>query len=229
MQVVTLAKDCGIKSELQANPSLALGSSEVNLLELTNAYATFADGGKRLDPIFIKQIGAEIESDSAPSDALRPELAYVMTSMMTSVIEEGTAASARGKLGRPAAGKTGTVVGPKGAHTDAWFVGYTPDLAVGVWVGFDDRHELGRGEQGAHASLPIWVDIVKQALAGKPARPFEQPPGVTVAKIDPATGLLAAPGATSSLDEVFLDGTEPKQVAPTAGEANPDTFAVDQQ
>ncbi len=227
-EVVQLAHELGIESELQPNPSLALGASEVTPLELTNAYATFAAGGKRMEPQLIKKIGNEDEMEHTVNQAIKPELAYLITSMLTSVIEEGTAASIRGKLKRPAAGKTGTVVDAHGKHIDAWFVGYTPDLVVGVWVGYDDRRELGRGEQGARASLPIWSEIMMGALKNTPPKPFTQPPGVVVQRIDPKTGLLAPPGATGALEEVFLEGTAPTEVAPTVGEANPDTYIIDQ-
>jgi penicillin-binding protein 1A len=225
-QVVTFAHDAGIESTLEANPSLALGTSVVSPLELTNAYATFASGGRRMAPQLIKKVGndAEPEAAKAAIQAMKPELAYLVTSMMTSVIEEGTAISAKGKLKRPAAGKTGTT----NSHRDAWFVGFTPDLVTGVWVGFDDMRELGRGEQGARAALPMWVDIMGTALKAVPPAPFTQPPGVVVQKIDPVTGLLAPPGAANGLDEVFLEGTAPTQVAPTQGEANPDTYIIDQ-
>jgi penicillin-binding protein 1A len=223
--VVELAHQAGIESELQPNPSLALGTSEVTPLELTNAYATFASGGKRMFPQLIKAVGTDQETPATSNmaQAMKPELAYVITSMLTSVIEEGTAASARGKLKRPAAGKTGTT----NSHRDAWFVGFTPDLVTGVWTGFDDMRELGRGEQGARAALPIWVDIMSGALKSVPPKPFAQPPGVVVQKIDAKTGLLAPPGAPG-LDEVFLDGTAPTQVAPAAGEADPNTYIQDQ-
>jgi penicillin-binding protein 1A len=227
-EVVQFAHEIGVDSELQPNPSLALGASEVTVLELANAYATFAAGGKRMQPQLIKKVGAEDQLESSSNPAMKPEVAYLITSMLTSVIEEGTGASARGKLKRPAAGKTGTVVDGKGKHTDAWFVGYTPDLTVAVWVGYDDRRELGRGEQGARASLPIWTEIMIGALKGVPPKPFPQPPGIVVQKIDPKTGLLVAPGGTG-LEEVFLEGTAPTEVAPTAGEANPDTYIIDQQ
>lgn len=224
--VVQLARAAGIESELQANPSLALGTSEVTPMELTNAYATFAAGGRRMSPQLIRKIGATPESDASTAaiEAMRPELAYLVTSMLTSVVEEGTAASAKAKLKRPAAGKTGTT----NSHRDAWFVGFTPDLVVGVWVGFDDMRELGRGEQGARTALPIWTEVMTGALKAAPPRPFSQPPGVIVQRIDPATGLLAPPGAPGGLDEVFLVGTAPTQVAPTQGEANPDTYIIDQ-
>jgi penicillin-binding protein 1A len=224
--VVAMAKEAGIESELAPNPSLALGTSEVTPIELTNAYATIAAGGKRMAPQLIVKIGDQAEDDPAKTavQAMKPELAYVITSMMTSVIEEGTAASARGKLKRPAAGKTGTT----NSRKDAWFVGFTPDLVCGVWTGYDDMRELGRGEQGARAALPIWVDVMIAAHKGLPPKPFAQPPGVVVQKIDPKTGLLAAPGAAGAIDEVFLEGTAPTQVAPAAGEANPDTYMTEQ-
>lgn len=226
--VASLAHDLGIESNLEANPSLALGTSVVSPFEMTNAYATFAAGGKRMAPQLIKKIGAEElpPATAQAAQALKPELAYLITAVMQSVIEEGTAASARGKLGRPAAGKTGTTNLDK-KRPDAWFIGFTPNLVTGVWVGFDDMHDLGRGEQGARAALPMWVEIMQGALKGVPPQPFAQPPGVVVQKIDPKTGLLAPPGG-QAMDEVFLEGTAPTQVAPAAGEANPDTFITDQ-
>jgi penicillin-binding protein 1A len=227
--VVTLAHQVGIESELQANPSLALGTSAVGVLEMTNAYATFAARGKKMPVQWIKRIGDQDEPAAAAStvQAIKPELAYLITQVMTSVIEEGTAASVRGRLKRPAAGKTGTTNLDR-KRPDAWFVGYTPDLVTGVWVGFDDMRDLGHGEQGARAALPIWADIMQGALKNVPPTPFTQPPGVIVQKIDPKTGLLAPPGAPNAIDEVFLEGSAPTQVAPAAGEANPDTFITDQ-
>jgi len=226
-EVVKLAHDMGLESQLEPNPSLALGTSVVSPLEMVNAYATFAAGGKRGQPLLLRKIGDQPEPEAARAtvQALPPPLAYLVTSMLTSVIDEGTAASAKGKLMRPAAGKTGTT----NSHKDAWFVGYTPDLVTGVWVGFDDMRELGRGEQGARAALPMWIDVMTGALKGIPPKPFSQPPGLVVQKIDPVSGLLAAPGAPNALDEVFLEGTAPTQVARTQGEANPDTYIIDQQ
>jgi penicillin-binding protein 1A len=98
----------------------------------------------------------------------------------------------------------------------------------GVWVGFDDMRELGHGEQGARTALPIWIDIMSGALKSAPPRPFTQPPGVVVERIDPKTGLLAPPGSTVVIEEVFLQGTAPTQVARAPDEANPDTFITDQ-
>jgi penicillin-binding protein 1A len=225
-QVAQLARDAGIESTLEPNPSLALGTSVVSPFELTNAYATLAAGGVRMPAQLVSSINGTPEPETAKmkTEAMKPELAFVITSMLTSVIDQGTAAAAKGKVKRPAAGKTGTT----NSRKDAWFVGYTPDLVVGVWVGFDDMREIGRGEQGARAALPMWIDILNGALKSVPPRPFAQPPGVVVQKIDPATGLLAQPGAANALDEVFLEGTAPTQVAPATGEANPDTYLMDQ-
>jgi penicillin-binding protein 1A len=134
---------------------------------------------------------------------------------MRSVIDEGTARAASGKLRRPAAGKTGTSNGQR----DAWFVGFTPDLLCGVWVGFDDMKKLGRGEAGAKTALPIWLDFMTKAVVGRPTKDFVQPPGVVVQRIDKTTGLLAPAGQdTNTLDEVFLNGTAPSELAPPAGE-----------
>ncbi len=146
-----------------------------------------------------------------------------MVSLLRGVIDSGTARSAASKLQRPAAGKTGTT----DDNRDAWFVGFTPTLLAGVWVGFDERRVLGHGEEGAHAALPIWLDFMTKALAGKPVTDFAQPPGVVVARIDPATGLLPAPGG-DSIEEVFLEGTEPTETAaPPGEEATPDQMLLE--
>jgi penicillin-binding protein 1A len=147
----------------------------------------------------------------------------VMVSLMRSVIDEGTAHPAAARIHRPVAGKTGTTSDLK----DGWFVGFTPDLLAAVWVGFDDARKLGKGEAGARTALPIWTEFMAKALATRPARDFVQPPGVVVIQIDPATGLRAAPGA-EGIPEVFLDGTAPREVAPTAGEeTSPDKILLE--
>src|SRR5262249_48226404 len=119
--------------------------------------------------------------------------------------------------------------GTSNSGKDAWFVGYTPDLVAGVWVGFDDVRVIGKGETGAKAALPIWTDFMKVALRGRAPKAFVQPSGVVVARIDKHTGLLAAPGEAEGdvMNEAFLEGTAPTQTAPAPGEADPSTFAVD--
>jgi penicillin-binding protein 1A len=151
-----------------------------------------------------------------------PELSFLVSHVLTSVVEEGTAVSIKGKLKRPVAGKTGTT----NSNKDAWFVGYTPDVCAGVWVGFDDSRPLGEREQGARTALPIWLDTLQAALRDRPAQPFVQPAGIVVERIDPATGKRAAAGAPA-LDEVFLTGTEPQEQALAPGERDPNTFNMD--
>jgi penicillin-binding protein 1A len=223
--VVALAHAMGITDELPEELSLALGSGEVTPLEHINALADFPAGGVYAPPVFITQIGDQSIAPPPTSQALKPETAYVVASMMQSVVEEGTAVAAK-KLKRKLAGKTGTSNGGR----DTWFVGFTPDLIAGVWVGFDDMRAVGRGETGAKAALPIWIELMKTALKGRGSKTFKQPPGVVVARIDKKTGKLAAAGEGDSetLEEVFVQGTQPTEVAPAAGEANPDTFVLDQ-
>jgi penicillin-binding protein 1A len=220
-QARAVATRVGITSPIAPDVglSLALGSLAVSPLELANVYATFADGGltAKIDKSsLVRAVGAEKEPAPQLTPGLPPEVAYVMVSLMRSVIDEGTARGAiAGKLHRPVAGKTGTSNGQR----DAWFVGFTPDLLAAVWVGFDDMKKLGRGEAGGKTAAPIWADFMVKATAGKPTKDFAQPRGVVVQRIDKATGLLAAPGQeTGTLDEVFLDGTAPTQQATASGQ-----------
>jgi penicillin-binding protein 1A len=199
-------------SPLQRNLSLALGSAEVTPLELVRAYGVFATLGKRFDPIFITSV---TDSDGNPLEfghtrprferVMSPATAYVVTSMMETVVQHGTGRKAA-ELGRPVAGKTGTT---NDTH-DAWFIGFTPDLLAGVWVGFDAERSLGSTETGGHAAAPIWTAFMKKACEGRPVVDFPVPDGVTFAQIDPATGLRAVAGGESRL-EVFVRGSEPAE------------------
>lgn len=220
--VIRMAHALGIESPLENHISLALGVSEVTLLELTNAYATLAARGRRGEPLWLLQVGEEQPQKSDLVEAVSSDLAFVMSSVLQSVIDEGTGASAKGKLKRPAAGKTGT----SNDNKDAWFIGYTPNLSAGVWVGFDEPRTLGRREQGALSALPIWVEAMQAGLRDRKVELFVQPAGVVVQRIDPQTGKLAAPGG-AALDEVFLLGTEPKEQALAPGEADPDKAIQD--
>jgi penicillin-binding protein 1A len=219
----------GITTKISADAglALALGTESVKPIDMANAYATFASGGLEGPPVYLKKIGDEVVPAAPLQQVLKPEVAYVLTSMLRSVVEEGTARAAAGRLRRPAAGKTGTtnrkvvVAGrpPVSETIDAWFVGYTPDLLAAVWVGFDEPRGLGRGATGATAALPIWIDFMTKALAGRPTKDFTPPPGVVIQRIDKATGLLARPGIEAgTMDEVFVQGTAPTEVAPAAGE-----------
>jgi penicillin-binding protein 1A len=209
--VTTYARRMGIKSRLNPDLSLALGTSEVNLLELTSSYGVFANQGVRVPPVYILKIedknGKVLEeSRTAGEEVLSPETALTMTSMMESVIENGTAASARA-LGftAPAAGKTGTT----DDYSDAWFVGYVPGVVTGVWVGFDRKQKIGPGMTGAAAALPIWVDVMLAGTKNRPPQDFPVPSGVVSRLICTETGLLANPACPSTELELFREGSEP--------------------
>ena len=209
--VVKLAKSLGIRSELQPNLTLALGSSDVSPLEMVNAFATFPAGGTYDDAQLIEKVvsaaGTVLHRRVPdPRPALSPEEAAMIVSLMRSVVEEGTGRRARA-LGRPLAGKTGTT----NDHRDAWFVGYAPQLACGVWVGYDDHRMLGRGETGARAALPAWVSFMKAALDKRPVLPFPVAPDLVYLWIDPETGLRVEGDDPRARREVFLPGTEPAE------------------
>lgn len=215
------AKRMGINTDLPDDLSAALGSGSVTPLELANAYTTFVNGGQRGEPRLLVAVGDEPQPPTPAQPAVRPETAYILVSLMRSVVDEGTAHSAAARIRRPIAGKTGTSNDPRPGFPgtrDAWFVGFTPDLLAAVWVGFDEGgRSLGKGEAGSKTALPIWTEFMAKALATRPARDFVQPPGVVVTAIDPATGLRAPQGA-EGIPEVFIGGTEPKDVAPAQGE-----------
>jgi len=217
--VVEFARTVGIASPLNQDLSLALGSSSLSLLELVSAYGVFANQGMRIEPYAVAAVqdaaGSLLEHNLfEPRQVISKETAYMITNMLEDVIQQGTGIQAR-VIERPVAGKTGTT----NDFTDAWFIGYTPNLVAGVWVGFDDLRTLGETESGAHAALPIWIDFMQQALQSLPVEPFEIPEGVTYVKVDPATGLLAAEQEEQGTVEIFAKGTEPKdtpspQIAP---------------
>jgi penicillin-binding protein 1A len=173
---------------------------------------TISDGGSPSDP-------AAPPSFSLPQDGTRPDVAFVLSSMMREVVESGTGAAARA-LGRPAAAKTGTAQ----EHRDAWFVGFTPELVAGVWVGFDDHAPLGPRETGAGAALPPWLSFMQAALGTRPAAEFGAVPGVELVRIDPATGLLA--GRADAPFAAFLSGTAPTSSSSSPGAA-PQNFFMD--
>ncbi|MBI3399197.1 MAG: PBP1A family penicillin-binding protein [Deltaproteobacteria bacterium] len=224
---IEYAKKLGIQSPLPNDLSLALGSSSLSLLELTNAYSTFANMGKRAEPIFITKItdkaGNRIEETLPTSrDVLSPQTAYLMTNLLQGVIQEGTGQKAKA-LGRPAAGKTGTT----NNLNDAWFIGFTPDLIAGAWIGYDDERSLGYMETGARAALPIWLKFMQRAVEGTSMKNFQTPDGVVFIKIDKLTGMPATPATEKAIFEVFKEGTAPSVVQnqPAAdGAAAPERF-----
>lgn len=208
---IRYARTLGIKSPLKAVLPLALGSSDVTLLELTSAYSVFANGGVRLEPVAILSITDSSgrilsSSDQLPIQAMKPETAFIITNLLKGVVERGTGWKAR-ELGRPVAGKTGTT----NDYRDAWFIGYTPSLVAGVWVGFDDQRSLGPKATGSRAALPVWLDFMKQAHQNQEPVDFSIPNGILFKNVDPRTGLLSTEHCKRSLREAFLPGTEPRK------------------
>jgi len=222
---IDYARGLGIESELTPNLSLALGSSGVSLMELTRAYAAFANGGMLVKPFFIKRIldrGGHVIEENQPETApvISSETAFVMTDLLKAVVSEGTGWRVRA-LKRPVAGKTGTTNDLR----DAWFMGYTPGLVTGVWVGYDDSQEMGKGETGSRAASPIWVDFMQQVLAEEPVKDFQVPKGVVFAKIDGETGHLAGRYSKSSVFQAFKEGTEPTEYTPSPAAAKVKSFS----
>jgi penicillin-binding protein 1A len=209
--VIDTARRLGISGDLQPFPSLALGSFEISLLELTSAYGTFANQGVLVQPHLVREVrnreGAIVTTvEPEVRDAVRPEIAFLMNRVLSGVISDGTGQAAAA-LGGHLAGKTGTT----DDNTDAWFVGYSPTLALGVWVGFDEPRSLGSKETGARAALPIWRAFMEAAVKLLPDEEFPRPPGMTVVSIDRHTGLKANLEADcgDTISEVFIEGTEP--------------------
>jgi len=220
--VIELARHLGIESKLNPVLSLALGASELTLAELVSAYAAFPAGGRRVDPIFILEVRgpdgelleenvSAIEHASEPpaGPALDPVTSYLITDMMKAVVDEGSGFRAR-ELGRPVAGKTGTTNG----FMDAWFVGFSPGQATGVWVGYDRPDALGRNETGSRAAAPIWVEYMREALRDDERRDFDVPSGVIFARIDPTTGRLAPATLKTAVFLPFREGTVPVDEPP---------------
>ena len=221
---VTYAKQMGIESPLNADLSLALGSSGTSLLELTRAFSVFANNGTLLKPIFITKVvdrNGKILEESHPSfaDSLSPETTAVMTDLLQAVVKEGTGWRIKA-LKRPVAGKTGTTDDLR----DAWFLGFTPSVVTGVWVGYDDRRPMGKGETGSRAASPIFLYFMREILKGKPIVPFEHPEGVVITKIDAKTGLLASPFSEKTCFQAFKKGTEPTLYSPKPDQAKPGEF-----
>ena len=214
--VIDMARRLGITHPLGAVPSLALGTFPVSPFEMASAYAVFAGGGVRVEPVAVTRIEdrkGKVLYEARPrrTQAISPALAYVVTDLLTSVFERGgTAHRVRHLLRRPVAGKSGTT------GSDAWFVGYTPELAVAVWVGHDRGRAITSVE--AHRAAPIFAEFLENALAGVPSHPFPIPEGVVLAYIDPKTGLLASPDCPDKTLEPFLSGTEPGDICTLHGE-----------
>ncbi|MDD8034023.1 MAG: PBP1A family penicillin-binding protein [Acidobacteriota bacterium] len=222
---VDYAKRFGLTGTLYPYLSLALGTFEVNLVEMVSAYGVFPNKGIRIRPFFVSRVedrdGNLLEEHVVEAEeVVSPQTAFLMTHLMEGVVQRGTAAAASVFLNDTAlGGKTGTT----DDCTDAWYIGYSPSLCVGVWVGMDDNTSLGRNETGAVAALPIWMTFFGRVLEEIKAKAkdasveyypeeFETPPNIHFMAIDRKTGLLATPQCKWRFMEAFLEGTEPTRL-----------------
>ncbi|WP_372680932.1 penicillin-binding protein 1A [Desulfosarcina sp.] len=209
--VVQFAHKLGIDSPLSPNLSIALGAANSTLLEITAAFAVFPKGGNHISPHGVTEIiDRENVSLWRARPAIRPVMteaeAAIMVDMLKSVIEEGTGKQAR-RLHLPVAGKTGTTNDFK----DALFVGFSPAVAAGVWVGMDDFSPLGNQETGARAALPIWIDFMEATRSESTALYFDIPDHMKTVWMDPVTGHAAVDGGDGAVKALFVSGTEPKR------------------
>ena len=202
--VIQMAKNLGINSHLENNLSIGLGSSGVTLKELVSAYSAFANRGIRVEPQGIRYVenrnGKILYKNSQKiTQPITSGTAQIITSLLQSVVQEGTAKKVR-SLNRPTAGKTGTT----NNYIDAWFMGFTPKLITGVWVGKDNVEPLGRNETGSRTAIPIWLDYMKGALINTPIQNFPVSSETVFAKINPQTGSLAKHDDSKGFFELFL-------------------------
>jgi len=245
--ITEYAKRFGVYDDLPAYLSFALGAGETTVMRMTTAYSMFANGGRRITATLIDRIqdrygktvyrhdtrecrGCDAEkwtSQPEPSlvdrreQVIDPMTAYQVTSIMEGVVIRGTGNVVR-EVGKPVAGKTGTTNEDK----DTWFVGYTPNIAVGVYVGYDKPRTLGKDATGGHTAAPIVKDFLKAALADKPGVPFAPPPGIKLIRVDLNSGLRAGPNSTKVIVEAFKPGTAPPDGYSAVGYASPDGMPV---
>ncbi|MEM9234417.1 MAG: penicillin-binding transpeptidase domain-containing protein, partial [Pseudomonadota bacterium] len=221
----------GIYDELDPYLAMSLGAGETRIIDLAAGYATLVNGGKQITPTLLDRVQDRYgntmfihdprECEGCVSETgwdgneppelpdLRPQVldpivAYQVVHMLEGVIERGTATQAR-RVGKPLAGKTGTT----NDYKDALFFGFSPDLVVGIWVGFDEPSSLGEGEGGSAVAAPIFTDFMEAALEDQPGLPFRIPPGVRLVNIDARTGELPGPATDVVIMEAFRPGTEP--------------------
>jgi penicillin-binding protein 1A len=232
--VSELSERLGVYTKLPPYAAMSLGAGDAYLIDMARGYAAFVNGGKIVTPTLLDRVqdrhgrtlfrhdqrecvGCEAEewNGQGPPElpdnrdqVLDPIIAYQITHMLEGVIERGTGRRAL-RVGKPLAGKTGTT----DDYRDAVFMGFSPDIVVGVRVGFDDNRSLGEGEAGGSVAAPIFTDFMEKALEGTPAIPFRIPPGVRLVKIDARTGELPGPGTSVIIDEAFRPGTEPGMAA----------------
>ncbi len=221
--VLDYAKKFGLEEEFPPYLPIALGAGDATLMEITSAYTAFPNQGVRMKPfgvLTVKDREANLleENRGEPSDAIRADTAFVMTNLLKGVLVRGTAIRAAEMASKwPLAGKTGTV----DDNTDAWFIGFDPDITVGVWIGFDEKKSMGNAEQGSFAALPMWMEFMKAYIDARPDKDeppaFEPPGNIVFLQVDKATGAVLPSDAPASIHEAFIAGTQPGAGNPLLG------------
>lgn len=208
---IEYASRMGITGTLRRDLTIALGTSEVSMIELVSAFSIFPNLGTKADPVFIlnvKDIEGKIleEHPVHTEEILKPETAFVMTSLLQSVVDHGTAYGIRSSgVTFPAGGKTGTTDN----NTDVWFIGFTSNLTGGVWLGYDDKKPMGAWASSAAVAVPIWAHFIKDLSKEFTFENFTEPPNIIYVDIDPGSGLLATKNCKNTKKELFIKGTEP--------------------
>ena len=211
--VIQYARRLGLESPIPPYLAVALGAAEATLVEMTSAYSVFPNQGVRMRPYPITKVvdreGNVLEENRPePKDAIRADTAFVMTNLLRGVVQRGTAAKAA-SLNWPLGGKTGTT----DDYTDAWFIGFDPEVTIGVWVGLDQKKPIGQNMTGAEAALPIWMDVMKAWIGDRKEPPAFTPPGnIIFVNVDKATGSAADPATPGAISEAFIAGTQPGSI-----------------
>ena len=212
-QVIAYARRFGLSAPLPPYLPIALGAGDETLIEMTSAYSVFPNQGVRMVPYSILKVtdreGNLLEENRPePQDAIRADTAYVMTNMLRGVVQRGTAAKAA-SIDWPIAGKTGTT----DDFSDAWFIGFDPDITLGVWIGYDQKKPLGRGMTGAEAALPVWMEIFKAWIGDRKDPPtFEAPGNIVFVPVDKTTGAVIDASLPGAINEAFIAGTQPGSI-----------------
>jgi penicillin-binding protein 1A len=213
--VIEEAKRFGFEEDFPPYLPIALGAGDATLLEVTSAYTVFPNQGVRMKPydvVSVKDRDGNLleENRGEPSDVIRADTAYVMTNILRGVLIRGTARSAASLAATwPLAGKTGTV----DDNTDAWFIGFDPDITVGVWIGFDEKKTMGAAEQGSFAALPMWREFMEGYIAARPDKDhppqFAAPGNIVFLSVDKSNGAVLPPETPGAINEAFISGTQP--------------------
>ena len=211
--VIQYARKLGLASPLPPYLAVALGAAEATLTEMTSAYSVFPNQGVRMRPYPILKVsdrdGNVLEENRPePKEAIRADTAFVMTNLLRGVVQRGTAVKAAA-LNWPIGGKTGTT----DDYTDAWFIGFDPDITIGVWIGLDQKKPIGSNQTGAEAALPIWMDIMKTWIGDRKEPPTFPPPGnIVFVTVDKASGNPELDGTAGAISEAFIAGTQPGSI-----------------